>query len=136
MDIHMRDRAKRRVVQILTFILLCVPGTLYASNYHWVQSDWSGGAVCPANSPAVATHLLNQTGWTEFYCKDPYVRTPMSGDVSILPQPASIIQTADLNDFDRGTLTNLRLGGDGGYVTTTYDETAPGEGRTRHRFST
>src|SRR3972149_11208596 len=130
MDIHMRDRAKRRIAQILTFFLLCVPGTIYASNYNWVQSEWSDGDVCPDNSPAVATHLLNQTGWTEFYCKDPYVRTSipgdpsMPGDVSIFPQPASIIQTADLNDFDRGTLTNtLRLVGSGSYVFTTYQET-------------
>src|SRR3972149_10563558 len=120
MDIHMRDRVKRCIVQILTFILLCVPGPLYASNYEWVQSDWSGGA----DTSAVAIHPDDQTEWNRFYSKDPYVRTSIPGEASIFPQPASIIQTADLNDFDRGTLTNtLRLVGSGGYVFTTYQET-------------
>src|SRR3972149_2835765 len=120
MDIHMRDRVKRCIVQILTFILLCVPGPLYASNYEWVQSDWSGGA----DTSAVAIHPDDQTEWNRFYSKDPYVRPPIPGDASIFPQPASIIQTADLNDFDRGTWTNpLRLVGSGGYVFTTYQET-------------
>src|SRR3989304_5557928 len=112
MDMHMRDRVKRCIVQILTFILLCVPGPLYASNYEWVQSDWSGGA----DTSAVAIHPDDQTEWNRFYSKDPYVRTSIPGEASIFPQPASIIQTADLNDFDRGTLTNtLRLVGNGGY---------------------
>src|SRR3990170_2632870 len=143
MDIQMRDRVKRCIVQILAFILLCVPGPLYASNYNWVQSEWSDVDVCPANNPDVATHLFNQTDWTEFYCKDPYVRTSIPGDpstpgdVSIFPQPATIIQTADLNDFDRGTLTNtLRLVGSGSYVFTTYQETDPAVVRTGQWFST
>src|SRR3990170_731135 len=122
MDIRMRDKVNGFIVQILTFILLCVPGPLYASNYNWIQSDWSGGA----DTSAVATHPGDQAGWTRFYSKDPYVRTSIPGEASIFPQPASIIQTADLNDFDRGTLTNtLRLVGNGGYVSTTYQETDP-----------
>src|SRR3989304_1562308 len=143
MDIRMRDKVNGFIVQILTFILLCVPGPLYASNYNWIQSDWSDGDFCPANNPDVATHLFNQTDWTEFYCKDPYVRTSIPGDpstpgdVSIFPQPATIIQTADLLDFDRGTLTNtLQLVVSGGYVFTTYQETDPAGARTGQWFST
>src|SRR3989304_4519834 len=49
---------------------------------------------------------------------------------------ASITQTADLNDFDRGTLTNLLLVGNGTTVTTTYEETAPVVVRTGQWFST
>src|SRR3972149_2942407 len=132
MDIRMRDKVNGCIVQILTFILLCVPGPLYASNYNWIQSDWSGGA----DTSAVATHPGDQAGWTRFYSKDPYVRTSIPGEASIFPQPASIIQTADLNDFDRGTLTNLRLVGNGTYVTTTYEETDPAVVKTGQWFST
>src|SRR3990172_9508079 len=133
MDIRMRDKVNGCIVQILTFILLCVPGPLYASNYNWIQSDWSGGA----DTSAIATHPGGQTGWTRFYSKDPYVRTSIPGEASIFPHPATIIQTADLLDFDRGTLTNtLQLVVSGGYVFTTYQETDPAVARTGQWFST
>lgn len=132
MDTDMRDKAKAFIVQFLALILLCVPGSLYASNYNWIQSDWSGGA----DTSATAVHPGGQTGWTKFYSKDPYVRTSIAGEVSIFPQPSSIVQTADLNDFDRGTLTNLKLVGTGGYNYTTYQETDPSVIKTGQWFST
>ncbi len=138
MDTDMKDKLKALRVLILTLILLCIPESLFASNHIWVQSDWSGDPVkCPGGeTSAAATHNNDREGWPCFSGKDTYVRTSIAGEASIFPKPASIIQTADLNDFDRGTLTNLELIGNGGYLTTTYQESNPAVVKTGTWYST
>ncbi|MCC6544407.1 MAG: fibronectin type III domain-containing protein [Nitrospirae bacterium] len=118
----MKCEIKRPLAFFLFVSIILWSGLIYASNYNWIQSDWSGGA-----DPSVsASHPGNQSGWNKFSSKDPYVNTSIAGQISISPQPGSITQTSDVLDFDRGILTNLEIKGGGGtYTTTRYEDNNP-----------
>src|SRR3989304_1350053 len=105
----MTEKIKIILSVIFAFLLVAGTGAALAANSHWTQTDWSGGA----DQSRSARHPDNQTGWDKYFSKDPYTDTSVSGQISLSPQPATKTQTSDVGDFDRGTLTNLRLVGGG-----------------------
>ena len=79
-----------------------------AATYSWNQSDWITGA----DIAAVATHTLNQTGWSKFYSKDDNVNVETAGEVKLTSTTSTIVDTDDA-DFNAGTQsTDLASSGD------------------------
>ncbi len=79
-----------------------------AATYSWNQSDWITGA----DIAAIATHTLNQTGWSKFYSKDANVNVGTAGEVKLTSTTSTIVDTDDA-DFNAGTQsTGLAAGGD------------------------
>ncbi len=122
----MTEKIKIILSIIFSFLLAAGTGAALAANSLWTQTDWSGGA----NQSQSARHPDNQTGWNQYFSKDPYTNTSVYGNISLTPQPVSKTQTSDVGDFDTGTLTNLRLVGTGTTTSVRYEETDPSVART------
>ncbi|MBI5192680.1 MAG: hypothetical protein HZA08_04450 [Nitrospirae bacterium] len=120
MKLPLKYITRELLLLILTFFIIVEPASLYASNYSWVQNDWTGGADVVAKPG----HPSDQVGWTKFFSKDLYVDTSVPG-VTLYPKPASVTQTADILDFNRGTLSSVKIVGNGSYISTRYEETSP-----------
>ncbi len=108
-------------VIIFSFTTLVNTGTVLAGNHIWNQTDWTGGA----DQTQPARHPGDQSGWTKFFTKDPYINSSVPGQISLSRQPVSITQTSDIGDFDTGILANLILVGQGATTSARYQETSP-----------
>src|SRR3990172_1464931 len=117
----MTEKIKIILSIIFALVLAAGTGAALASNSLWTQTDWSGGA----NQSQSARHPDNQTGWNQYFSKDPYTNISVPGQISLSPQPASRTQTSDLGDFDTGTLSNLILVGTGTTTSARYEENSP-----------
>ncbi len=106
-------------VIIFSFIALINNSTALAGNNIWNQTDWTGGA----DQTQPARHPGDQSGWTKFFSKDPYINTSVQGEISISPQPGSRTETSDIGEFDTGTMNNVRLIGTGTSFSARYEQT-------------
>lgn len=101
------DRSLRKFfVFLLVFVSIAGGAYIYhqgffakGASYGWLQTDWL------ASTTAKASHLTDQSGWTQFYSKDTLVSTSTPGQLTLSSATSSTIDTATA-DFSAGTLSN------------------------------
>ncbi|MBI5756480.1 MAG: carbohydrate binding domain-containing protein [Nitrospirae bacterium] len=127
----MSDIKKLFLVLLISSLIYCLIlggfGTLYAANFQWIQTDWSGGAS-PSSTTGHNPAQNGQTSWNQYYSKDPNIEAlSTNGQLTLSPLSASWIQDTD-TDFNSGTLTSLQIMGTGSAAYLTLNDYVPALG--------
>jgi len=83
------------VLGLLGYTVFKNSQTTKATDYSWVQSDWSGGA----DTNSTSDHANNSTNWTNYYSASSTLE--VSSIIALALQTIPAVETSD-NDFNSG----------------------------------